>query len=163
MDEIKFVHLFEIEQQKIISLMNNKKVGRYLPLLTEKFTEKNCSKFLEEKQQLWDKHGFGPWAILVKDKFVGWGGLQPDQGEADFALVLHPDFWGWGLRIFNKFKDQAFDEMGFGSITILLPSKRPNFRAVMFFGFTSDGKTVIDGKTFFKFRLNNPKHSLLEI
>ena len=44
---------------------------------------------------MWDEHGYGPWAFIINGEFAGWGGLQPEQGEADFALVLHPDFWGW--------------------------------------------------------------------
>ena len=93
MGEIKFVHLFEIKEEQIIDLMNNEMVGKHLPLLAEGFSTENCRAFLKEKKQFWDEYGFGPWAFLIKSEFAGWGGLQPEHGEADFALVLHPKFW----------------------------------------------------------------------
>ena len=146
MDKIKFVHLHEIEKQKIIDLMNNEMVRKQLPLLADGFSVKSCQDFLKAKRLLWDKYGFGPWAFLIENKFAGWGGLQPENGEADFALVLHPKFWGWGHQIFNKAKDHAFNKMNLNSITILLPPSRPNSKAVTRFGFIEDGELPIDGE-----------------
>ena len=103
MEEIRFVHLSEVNQQQIIDLMNNEMVGKQLPLLANGFSTANCRAFLNAKKQLWDQHGYGPWAFLIKDEFAGWGGLQTENGDADFALVLHPRFWGWGRRIFNHY------------------------------------------------------------
>lgn len=153
MDQIKFVHLFEIEEEQIIELMNNEMVGKQLPLLAGGFSVENCRAFLQAKKALWDDFGFGPWAILIKGEFAGWGGLQPEQGEADFALVLHPNFWGWGRKVFNKVKDQAFDKMNFNSITILLPPSRPNSKAVTRLGFIEDGELILEEKKFLRFRL----------
>lgn len=158
-DEIKFIHLFEIEEQQIIDLMNNKRVGKQLPLLSEGFSAENCQAFLKAKKQLWDDYGFGPWAFLIKDEFAGWGGLQPEHGEADFALVLHPKFWGWGIKIFNQVKDQAFNKMNFNSITILLPPSRKFSNAVTRFGFTEEDELTIDGEIFLRFRLCKPPSS----
>jgi len=64
MDKIKFVHLFKIEEQKIIDLMNNEMVGKQLPLLANGFSAKNCQDFLKAKKRIWDEYGFGPWAFL---------------------------------------------------------------------------------------------------
>ncbi|MGH1402964.1 MAG: GNAT family N-acetyltransferase [Alphaproteobacteria bacterium] len=153
MDEIKFVHLSEIQEEQIISLMNNEMVGRQLPLLAGEFSIEDCQSFLNAKKQLWDKHGFGPWAFLIKDKFAGWGGLQFEHGDADFALILHPDFWGWGRRVFNKIKNQAFNQMNLNSITVLLPPTRKNSKAIKRLGFVNDGQVNIDGEVFMKFRL----------
>lgn len=58
---------------------------------------------------------------MLDGKFVGWGGLQDENGDADLALVLHPDYWGLGKHIYNEIVDRAFNPMGFESITILLP------------------------------------------
>jgi len=154
MDEIKFVHLFEVKEEQIIDLMNNKIVGKQLPLLSEGFSSENCRAFLKIKKQLWEEHGFGPWAFLIKGEFAGWGGLQPENGEADFALILHPKFWGWGRKIFNEVKDRAFNQMNLNSITILLPPSRPNSRAITRLGFIDDGQLTIDGELFLRFRLN---------
>lgn len=156
MDEIEFVHLSKIKEQDIIDLMNNKLVGEQMPLLKGGFSSENCRAFLKAKQKLWDDHGYGPWAFLIKGEFAGWGGLQYEQGDADFGLVLHPKFWGWGRKIFNKIKNQAFTEMNLSSIIILLPPSRPNSKAVNRIGFKNDGNLTIDGELFLKFRLNKP-------
>jgi [ribosomal protein S5]-alanine N-acetyltransferase len=154
MEEIKFVHLYDVEEEQIIDLMNNEIVGRQLPLLADGFSAEKCRAFLKAKKRLWDEHGFGPWAFLIEGEFAGWGGLQPEHGEADFAMVLHPKFWGWGRKIFNKVKDQAFDQMNMNAITVLLPPSRPNSIAVTRLGFTSDGELTIDGQRFLRFRLS---------
>ena len=159
MDKIKFVHLYEIEEQKIIDLMNNEMVGKQLPLLANGFSAKNCQDFLKAKRRFWDEYGFGPWAFLIENRFAGWGGLQPENGDADFALVLHPKFWGWGHQIFKKTKDHAFNKMNLNSITILLPASRPNSKAVTRFGFIEDGELLIDGENFLRFRLTKPLSS----
>ena len=80
----------------------------------------NVSLGLREKKQ-WQDHGYGPWAFLVDNKFAGWGGLQYEDGDADLALVLHPQYWGFSKKIFNEIIRRAFNEMGMESITILFP------------------------------------------
>jgi len=155
MDEIKFVHLFEVDEEQIIELMNNEMVGKQLPLLADGFSAENCRAFLKAKKQLWDEHGFGPWAFLIKGEFAGWGGLQPEHEDVEFALVLHPKYWGWGRKIFNKVKDRAFNQLKLNSITILFPPSRPNSKAIARLGFADDGQLTVDGVLFKRFRLSN--------
>lgn len=151
MQDIQFVRLSDIDEQLIIDLMKNEAVGRHLPLLNGAFDNETCRGFLDAKQQLWEEHGYGPHAFLINGEFAGWGGLQPEQGEPDFALVLHPKFWGWGRRIFLKVKELAFGEMGLDYITILLPPDRGNLRAVLRLGFVEEGELVVNEETFLKF------------
>ena len=153
MGEIEFVQLADIEEELIIALMTNKMVGKQLPLLSGGFSSDDCQAFLAAKQRLWDEYGFGPWAFRIKGEFAGWGGLQPENGEADFALVLHPDFWGWGKKIFDKVKLWAFDKKDIASITILFPPSRLNFKAITRLGFTADGHVTIDTEQFMRFQL----------
>lgn len=158
MNEIEFADLSDVEEGQIIDLMNNEVVGQQMPLLADGFSVETCRAFLKAKKQLWDQHGYGPWAFLIKGEFAGWGGLQPEQGDADFALVLHPDFWGWGRKIFNKVKIHAFEEMNLSSITILFPPSRQNSKAITRMGFIEDGQLIVDGELFIRYRLN--KHQL---
>jgi len=153
MDEIRFVPLSDIPESAIIALMNEPQVGKYLPLLAGGFSAEDCRAFLAAKARLWEEHGYGPWGILIQGEFAGWGGLQPEAGEADFALVLHPMFWGWGRRIFGEVRERAFGEMGLDSMTILLPPSRPNWKAVMRLGFVADGEVVVGGEVFLRFRM----------
>ena len=153
MSRLTFHPLDEILQDQVIALMNDEMVGKQLPLLAGGFSEQDYHHFIAAKQALWDNHGYGPWAFCIDGQFAGWGGLQPEQGEADFALVLHPDFWGWGRRIFQRILDQAFEEMKLDSVTILLPPSRPNSKAVKRFGFKEDGVVEVAGEGFERYRL----------
>ena len=104
MNEIKLVRLNNIEEKKLLNLMNHEMVGKLMPLLKNGFSKEDCKIFLQAKQELWNKHGFGPWAFLINEEFAGWGGLQPENGEADLALVLHPNYWGKGKYLYKKRK-----------------------------------------------------------
>lgn len=157
MDNIKCVSLDQIDKQEIIDLMNNKLVGKQLPLLVGGFSATDCDNFLAAKRALWDEYGFGPWAFLIDNEFAGWGGLQPESGEVDFALILHPKFWGWGRQIFTMVKQHAFDVMNIDSFMILLPPSRPNSKAVTRFGFVEDGELIINGEVFLRFRIYRSK------
>lgn len=154
MTDIEFLDLSEINPSDIINLMNNEAVGKLMPLLAGGFSQEDCNAFLKAKKSLWDEHGYGPWAFIIQDEFAGWGGLQQEQGEADFALVLHPKFWGYGLKIFNKTKEIAFNQMGIETITVLFPPNRTNSKAIFRMGFKEDGETEVSGEMFKKFRLN---------
>lgn len=156
MDDIQLVHLHQIAPQALIDLMNHPRVRQYLPLLKGDFTEQDCQAFLKAKQKLWDEDGYGPWAIVINGHFAGWGGLQKEGGDADFALILHPDYWGWGRRVFHHLVDQAFIELKLTSITILLPPYRPNAKALQRLGFVKEGELVVGGETFLRFRLQRP-------
>mgnify|MGYP005698787257 CR=1 FL=1 len=153
MSNIKFVKLSTIEEDDLIQLMNNERVGRLLPLLTKEFTKEDCREFILEKKKMWDEFGYGPFAFVINGEFAGWGGLQPENGDADFALILHPRFWGWGKRIFTKVKDWAFEELDIDSITVLFPLTRKNSKVLLRFGFFEDGNLSINNYKFNRFRL----------
>ncbi len=123
-NDIRFADLNGIEDEQIIALMNNPLVGKLLPLLGNSFSADDCRTFKAAKKKLWDEFGFGPWAFMIEDNFAGWGGLQPENGDADFALILHPDYWGWGRKIFSKVKHQAFNQMAEDLETSIIAQER---------------------------------------
>ncbi|WP_305982179.1 GNAT family N-acetyltransferase [Roseivirga thermotolerans] len=153
---IEFKRLSEVEKSEIIDLMNNSLVRLQMPLLKDDFNEILCDKFISAKEQLWTEYGYGPWAFVINNRFAGWGGLQPENGEADLALVLHPDYWGVGKVLYKGIINRAFGEMGLNSITILLPPTRTRINALLRLGFKKDGELEIDNEQFFKFRLVKP-------
>ncbi|WP_417784049.1 GNAT family N-acetyltransferase [Terasakiella pusilla] len=151
---IRFVSLSEGSLEgALIDLMNMPKVHRYLPLMTGPFTQADYRDFVTAKQAMWNQVGYGPHAFVIDGQFAGWGGLQPENGEADFALVLHPDFWGWGKRLFKAVVAQAVQDNVLTSLTVLLPIERHNKNALVRFGFKEEGKVDITGKSFVKYRL----------
>ena len=154
--ELEFVPLPSVPEEELVALMSHPRVAAYLPLLSGGFTLEACRAFVHAKQTMWREHGYGPWAFRVGGELAGWGGLQPEQGDADFALVLHPRFWGRGREIFRRVLADAFGPMGLESITALLPPARPNIRAITRLGFTPDGEVTVGAQPFLRFRLSRP-------
>ncbi len=150
---IQFQRLTEVNKTEIIALMNNHLVKRQMPLLKGGFDEGTCDKFIKAKEHLWNKYGYGPWAIIINDKFAGWGGLQPEHGEADLALVLHPNYWGLGKVLYNQIIAKAFGEMGLQSVTVLFPPSRTRIKGLLKLGFKKDDELMIGNEQFLRFRL----------
>lgn len=163
MENIKLVRLTEIERSELIELMNNQSVRRQMPLFTGEFSAGDYEKFIVNKEQLWAKYGYGPWAFVIGNRFAGWGGLQPEQGEADLALVLHPDFWGQGRRLFNIIMWKAFMEMELNSITVLFPPTRSNVSALLRLGFQKDSELIINDHRFIRYRLLKPMNQFRQM
>ncbi len=150
---IEFKRLTEIEKSEIINLMNDPLVRRQMPLLKGDFTESDCEKFVASKEQLWNEHGYGPWAFVINDQFAGWGGIQPEDGEADLALVLHPDFWGKGKILYKQIIDRAFGELGLESVQVLFPLTRTRIKGLLQLGFKKEKELEIGNEQFIRYRL----------
>ena len=153
---LKFRRLTDVTRAKIIALFNHPKVIRHMPLAKGRFTTSDCDKFIAAKEHMWEEYGYGPNAFLIEGQFAGWGGLQPENGEPDLAIVLHPDYWGMGKLLFNEIIQRAFEIMGFESITALLPPSRKNGKAMVRLGFFEDGEVEIEGQKFVRYRMNKP-------
>ncbi|NJO91335.1 MAG: GNAT family N-acetyltransferase [Chloroflexia bacterium] len=152
---IEFKRLTEVNKISIIELMNNPLVRRQMPLLTNQFNESICNQFINAKEKLWAEYGYGPWAFIVNGNFAGWGGLQPEKGEADLAIVLHPNYWGIGKVIYDKIMKKAFGEMGLRSVTVLFPPSRTRINGLIRLGFKMDGELEIVNTNFIRFRIEN--------
>src|SRR5215217_8630983 len=155
---IEFKRLSEIDRADMIRLGNDPLVRRHMPLSSGIFDDAAYETFIADKERLWEEHGYGPWAFFVDGKFAGWGGLQPEEGDADVALVLHPDYWGTGRAIYEEIVARAFGGMGFDSVTALLPRSRVSFRGLMRLGFEPDGETEIGGERFIRYRLRADRY-----
>lgn len=151
---ISFRPLAEAGQERLVRLMSDPRVYRYMPLSSGSFTPADCDGFLAAKAKLWADHGYGPWALFLGEDFAGWGGFQWEDGDADLGLVLAPDFWGAGQRLAIAMLDKGFGEMGFPSVTALLPPGRPHVGALLRAGFVADSETTINDKRFLRFRLH---------
>lgn len=160
--QIQFKLLSEIKKSEIIELLNHPLVRRHMPLAKEYFDDAAYDAFIADKENLWAEHGFGPWAFVVDGNFVGWGGLQFEQGDADLALVLHPDYWGMGKAIYHEIIKKAFGEMGFQSITVLFPPSRTRIKGLIQLGFKADDELIIKGERFLRYRLYAPGRALKE-
>ena len=154
--DIELRRLTEVSTADIVELMNQPALRRYMPLLGEGFSDADCDEFVSAKESLWREHGYGPWGFYLDGQFAGWGGLQPENGEPDLALVLHPRFWGMGRRFFNEITSRAFGEMGFETVTALLPPSRTRVKGLTRLGFYPDGELEVNGERFIRYRLDAP-------
>lgn len=127
-----------------------------MPLLKGHFSESDCEKFINSKEKLWADNGYGPWAFFIDDQFAGWGGLQPEEGEVDLAMVLHPDHWGIGKILYKMIIDQAFNEMDVQSVVVLFPPSRTRVSGLLQLGFERDREIMVGDETFIRYRLENP-------
>jgi len=150
---LEFKQLSEVDPGEYVALHTNPLVRRQMPLTGDDFDLEACKEWIKGKERMWEEHGFGPWAFIIDGKFAGWGGLQPEGEDADLGLVLHPEHWGTGKVIYAEIIRRAFGEMGFESVTILLPPTRTRVKGILRLGFTPDGETEIDGERFIRYRL----------
>lgn len=151
---IEYAQLQDVNPADIIALMNEPLVRRQMPLTFDHFNEQDCENFVRAKQLLWQKQGYGPWAFVVNGEFAGWGGLQPEHGVPDLALVLHPNYWGIGKQLAVDIIEKAFNEMGFDNVTVLFPPTRTRVKGLLKLGFTQEDELDIDGKTFIRYALS---------
>lgn len=135
-------------------LLNDPDVRRHLPLAVGPFSEDACARFVAEKERMWAEHGFGPLAYFVDGRFAGWGGLQPEAGDADLGFVLHRAYWGLAPRLARDVLRRAFIEMKLPSVVALLPRSRTRVAALTRLGFRRDGEIVVGGQPFQRFRLD---------
>jgi RimJ/RimL family protein N-acetyltransferase len=153
---IEFRRLPQVAIPDLVALFNLPEVRRHLPLARDPFTPEMCERFVAAKERLWAEHGYGPWAFFVENAFAGWGGLQPEGGDADFGLVLHPHYWGLGPVLCREVLRHAFREMGLESVIVLLPPSRTRIRALLRLGLRLDGEMQVGGERFLRYRLLNP-------
>ena len=149
-----FKNLQDVDKTSVINLMNDPLVLRYMPLSSSIFTEKDYMKFIQTKETIWEKHGYGPWAFELNDTLIGWGGLQPEGEDVEIALVLHPKYWGYGKELCIKIIEYAFEILHLDSIIILFPLSRKRIKGILRLGFVENESIEIDGLLFNRYRLN---------
>ncbi len=109
---IELRRLKDVPKSEIMNLMTDPRLLEHMPLLNPAFSQADCDAFVSGKEADWEKYGYGVWAFCVDGEFVGWGGLQDENGEPDLGLVLHPDHWGKGLAIYREMAAEAFGPKG---------------------------------------------------
>ncbi len=149
---IEFVRLTEVPLSEVVALLNEPRNARHMPL-SGTFSSQSAAQWVRGKDEQWEMHGYGPWAVLVNGEFAGWGGFQKEENGADFALVLAPGYWGHGAEITRAALDRGFNQLGLDAVIIALPHTRNPARVVARFGFVPDGEVIYDDAYFRQYRL----------
>jgi RimJ/RimL family protein N-acetyltransferase len=150
------VRLPDVDPDAVIALMNDAGVRRHMPLARGRFGRPEYRRFLAAKEAIWTEHGYGPWAFVLDDEFVGWGGVQPEGGDVDVGLVLRRKHWGAGRVLCERIVDHAFRELDVDSVITLLPPSRTRLAGLRRLGFREDGELWIGEARFNRFRLTRP-------
>lgn len=148
--------LQSVNKELIIALFNDPLVKRHMPLSPVDFDDIQYQQFISGKESIWKEFGFGPYAYFIKGEFIGWGGIQPDEGDYELALVLSPAYWGYGKQLYHDLVQEAFIQHNLASVTILFPPSRTRVRGILKQGFIEEDRVNIMGKEFIRFRLENP-------
>lgn len=152
-----FPPLSSIPAASWLTLLNDHDVHRHMPLAGgDDWTVERATAWAAAKDAQWQENGFGPWAIVIDGQFAGWGGFQKEDANVDFGLVLLPAFWGHGKALHDAILDKGWRELGFESITILLPPSRVRLKSLARMGYRQDGEIEYAGHRFLKFRLTRP-------
>lgn len=152
MISIEFARLIAVPIDDIVSLLNEPKNSRHMPLAAE-FSRDEAIQWARQKDDQWSQHGYGPWAVFIDGAFAGWAGFQHEETGADFGLVLLPKYWGHGLQVSMEALDRGFYDLGLDEVVIALPFSRNATEAVARLGFVPDGKVVYGGSSFRQYRL----------
>lgn len=111
------------------------------------------TRFIAAKERIWEENGYGPWAFVLDDEFVGWGGIQPEGDDVDVGLVLRRTYWGAGKVLYMRMIDYAFGELRVDSVIALLPASRTRVTGLRRLGFREDGEVMVGEEIFSRFRL----------
>ena len=151
--EIVFGRLPQIESNEIIVHMSDPRIAEHMPLLTCDWDEVAVKNFIAAKEECWSRDGLGHWAILLNNRYVGWGGFQREGGAWDYGLVLKPNYFGLGLRITKKAIAFAVADARIPFVTFLLPPSRKNLGALDRLGAKYVKDIEYGGAIFLKYRL----------
>jgi hypothetical protein len=152
--DITFARLPDISPDVIIAHMSDPRVAEHMPLQASKWDRDALSKFVAAKEERWRRDGLGHWAILCNSSYVGWGGFQKEGDEWEFGLVLKPQSFGLGIRIFKQAIEFAVAGDRIPFVTLLLPPSRKNLGALAGLGAEFVDEIEYDGTKFLKFRLS---------
>ncbi len=151
--EISFVRLPTVSTDDILTHMADPRVAEHMPLLTFTWDQAMVEKFVATKEKCWETDGLGHWAFLADGEYVGWGGFQKEEDEWDFGLVLRPDRFGLGTRIYQQARAFAQADPRIPYVTFLLPPSRKNLGALRRIGAEYLGDVPYGDATFRKYRL----------
>ena len=126
MCDLKYLDFDDVNPSELMDLLNNVRVRRHL-VEHEEFTIDNLTKWMESKKEINDIPGCRVQGVIYKSSLVGWCGIQHENNQYEFAIILDDKFWGLGKRIFKDMMQWA-KEMRHTEITINFLHSRPEYK-----------------------------------
>lgn len=151
--DLRFGDLGEVSPDLLVAHMNDPRVAAHLPLLTHRWTADDAVAFQAAKKRRWVQDGLGHWAIFWGDRYVGWGGFEKEGEAWDFGLVLTPEAFGLGRRVFLKALEFARADARIEVISFLLAPSRTSLSALKRYGAVFTGEDRHAGQRFLRYEL----------
>jgi ribosomal-protein-alanine N-acetyltransferase len=85
--------------------------------LSSRFTDETAAGRGAAKDGQWQRHGYGPWAVLVEGEFAGWGGFRREEYGLRSCL---PAQWGRDRETTLAALRRGFGELGLDEVSIAL-------------------------------------------
>ena len=145
MNEIKYVSFDQIQQESLLSIVNDKALRKHL-IDHPHFTSESINKWIISKVQEESIPGCRVRAVIIDGVLAGWCGIQADDDGFEIAIVISKEFWGAGISIFSTMMNWA-KELGHKEIIFHLLETRPEYR-VLKRKATKVQKTKLLGRNF---------------
>lgn len=100
-------------------------------------TPERAQEVLEGHIGHWDRWGFGPWAVLLGGRVVGWCGLShttiDGRPEVELMWFMHPDHWrhGYSTEIAREAVRVAFEVLELDDVVAFTTTGNVASRTVM--------------------------------
>ena len=93
----------------------------------ELFDIDTTAAWMESKIEVDTSHGCKVRAINVDNKFIGWCGIQFEDGKYEIAIVIDDSSWGLGIKIFHEIMNWA-KIIGHKEVYIHFLHTRPKYK-----------------------------------
>lgn len=151
---ITFARLTQVSIEDLVAHMTDPRVAEHMPLLNVEWTAEEARRFVTAKEATWSRDGLGHWAFLRDGVYVGWGGFQKEGEDWDFGLVLKPEHFGLGMRIYRQAMGFASADPRIDSVTFLIPPSRKKLGVLTRIGAEWVGDVEYAGAVFHQYRLD---------
>lgn len=153
---------------EVARLLRDPRVSRTLWPGADVPSEKQVIDSTAEKDEHWERHGFGLW--LLRDRatgeMVGRGGLQwtyvVDLGEVEAGWAIVPERWGEGLatELARASVETAFGPLGLSEIIAFsLPDNVPSRRVMEKTGFVFEREIAYVGRPHVLYRRRRTRNA----
>lgn len=161
MQEIQLRSLLEADAAQLALILSDPKVRQHMPLAAGDVDAAWVEDWRIAKTSQWlDAAGLGPWAVFIDRQLAGWGGVQPedDPRDAGLAMVLAPDYWGYGIAatqlVIEKFRTAlASTSLQIERLLVEFPETRHAEKVLSKFGFVPIDPVYIGGIVFNRYAL----------
>lgn len=99
-----------------LDLFQDARVKKHMPLPESTVDENWIQNWIAGKEKSSKQIPFEIYSIWDDGNFAGWGGIQADGDNFEIAIVLKPEYWGYGQEIYGKFIND-FEFWGCAALT----------------------------------------------